>query len=73
MKPVVIFILLAFILGLPLGAAEGTKFTVDISGLFLTRTPGTTAPLVSLADNVGTGDVFTTDCVALNTWKPGGT
>jgi hypothetical protein len=59
-------------LGLPLGAADGTKVTIDLSGFFLTRTPGTTAPLVSLIDNAGTGDVFTTDCVALNTWKPGG-
>jgi hypothetical protein len=58
-------------LGLPLGAAAGTKVTIDLSGFFLTRTPGTTAPLVSLIDNAGTGDVFTTDCVALNTWKPG--
>ena len=72
MKPVVIFILLAFILGLPLGAAERTQFTVDVSGFFLTRGTGTTAPLVSLIDNAGTGDIFTTDSVALNTWKPGG-
>ncbi|MCJ7485373.1 MAG: hypothetical protein MUQ25_04295 [Candidatus Aminicenantes bacterium] len=72
MRLVVNFMLLAFVLSLPLGAAEDTKFTIDVSGFFLTRGAGPTAPLVSLIDNAGTGDIFTTNSVALNTWKPGG-
>jgi hypothetical protein len=70
MKLVGNLMLLAFILSLPLAAADGTKVTVDVSGFFLTRGAGTASPLVSLV--AGTGDVFTTDSVALNSWKPGG-
>lgn len=66
-----IFTVLVFILSLPLGAAEGTKVTIDVSGFFLTRAAGTATPLVSLYANPGMGNVFTTDSVALNTWKPG--
>ncbi len=72
MRPVVIFTFLAFIISLPLGAAESTKLTIDVSGLFLSRGAGATTPLVSMFDNPGSGDIFTTDSVALNTWKPGG-
>ena len=71
MKLVGILTASVFILSLPLVAAE-TKVTIDVSGFFLTRGAGTTTPLVSLSANPGTGDVFTTDSVALNTWKPGG-
>ena len=72
MRLVVYFTFLTFILSLPLGAVEGTKVTIDVSGFFLTRGAGTTTPLVSLIASQGTGDIFTTDSVALNIWKPGG-
>jgi len=67
-----ILTLLVLVLSLPLLAADGTKFTVDVSGFLLTQVPGTSVPLVSLYANAGTGDVFTTGSAALNTWKPGG-
>jgi hypothetical protein len=72
MKLVGVFTAMVLILSLPLVSAEGTKLTIDVSGFLLTRGAGTTVPLVSLYANQGTGDVFTTDSVALNTWKPGG-
>jgi len=40
MRPVGVFTVFIFILSLPLGAAEGTKVTIDISGFFLTRGAG---------------------------------
>jgi len=64
--------LLPLVLSLPLAAADGTKITVDASGLFWTRTAGPTIPLVSLKTDPGSGNVFTTKTVALTTWKPGG-
>ena len=67
-----ILALLPFVLALPLAAADETKLTVDVSGLFWTRTAGPTLPLVSLNTAPGSGDVFTTKTVALTTWKPGG-
>jgi len=67
-----ILIVLVLALSLPLAAVDGTKFTLDLSGHFLTRATGSAVPLVSLYGNEGTGNVFTTDDVALNTWKFGG-
>jgi hypothetical protein len=66
-----IFTVLVLALSFPLAAAEGTKVTLDVSGFFLTRAAGTAAPLVSQNATPGTGDIFTTDSVALNSWKPG--
>ena len=65
---------LALILSLPVAAAaQGTKFTIDLSGAFLTRTAGSFLPLVSSDyDNPGTGDIFSSDSVALDAWKAGG-
>jgi len=69
-----IMCVLALILSLPAAAAtQGTRFTIDLSGAFLTRTAGSSIPLVSSDyDNPGTGDIFTTDSVALDAWKAGG-
>ncbi|HOW85337.1 MAG TPA: hypothetical protein P5119_08170 [Candidatus Aminicenantes bacterium] len=65
---------LGLIMSLPVAAAaQGTKFTIDLSGAFLTRAAGSTIPLVS-SDyaNPGTGDIFTSDSIALDAWKAGG-
>ncbi|MEN6560081.1 MAG: hypothetical protein ABFD52_04820 [Acidobacteriota bacterium] len=66
--------ILALILSLPAAAAaQGTKFTIDLSGAFLTRAAGSSIPLVSSDyNNPGTGDIFTSDSVALDAWKAGG-
>lgn len=65
---------LALIMSLPAAAAaQGTKFTIDLSGAFLTRAAGSSIPLASSDyDNPGTGDLFTSDSVALDAWKAGG-
>lgn len=58
-------------LRLPLAAAERTKWTIDASGFYLTRTAGSKSPLVSLYANAGTDDIMKTKDVALTSWKPG--
>ena len=40
MRLVGVFTVLVFILSLPLGAADGAKVTIDLSGFFLTRRAG---------------------------------
>ncbi len=62
---------LAIMLSLPLAAADQTKWTIDASGSYLTRTAGTNSPLVSLSANAGTGDIMKTKDVAPTAWKPG--
>ncbi|HOW85336.1 MAG TPA: hypothetical protein P5119_08175 [Candidatus Aminicenantes bacterium] len=65
---------LGLIMSLPVtAAAQGTRFTIDLSGAFLTRAAGSSIPLVSSdIANPGTGDIFTSDSVALDAWKAGG-
>lgn len=73
-KLFVILCALAVVLSLPtLATAQAKKFTLDLSGTFLTRIAGSTVPLVSSSySSPGTGDIFTTDSVALDAWKAGG-
>jgi len=65
---------LTVVLSLPALAAEKHKgFYVDLSGGFLTQAAGTTVPLVS-SDyyTPGTGDIFSTDTVALKALRLNG-
>jgi len=67
-----ILALFLVITSLAMWAGDAPKFTIDLSGLFVTRAAGASAPFVSLAPNQGAGDVFTTDSTALTAWKTGG-
>jgi hypothetical protein len=72
MKRTGIIAVFLFAASLSMWAADTPKFTIDLSGLFVTRAAGAPAPFLSTAPGEGTGDVFTTDNTALTAWKTGG-
>ncbi len=71
MKRTILAALVAVVLCLPLAAADQTKWTIDASGFYLTRSAGSNSPLVSTYSNPGTGDIMVIKDVALTAWKPG--
>jgi hypothetical protein len=72
MKRTVILAAVLVLSSLSLWASDPPKLTIDLSGLFVTRTAGASLPFVSTDPNEGAGDVFTTDSAALTAWKAGG-
>ncbi len=73
-KSLVCLCVLTAVLSLPAMAVDQHKgLTIDLSGAFLTRAAGSNVPLVSTDHfTPGTGDIFSTDTVALKALKIGG-